>query len=83
MTNHDSIKVNGRTRIPDYLNVDGKVMGEAKSVHYLTRSQQLEDMFAYANQNGYKMFLKVERWTKLSGPMKNLIKQYGVFVDVF
>ena len=31
-------------------------MGEAKSVKYLTRAKQLEDMFTYAQLSGYKMF---------------------------
>ena len=58
-------------------------MGEAKSVRYLTRSSQLEDMFMYAQQSGRKMFLKVERWTRISKPLQNLIKQYNVYVNVF
>ena len=84
MTNTDSIIApSGNTRIPDYLNTAKHVMGEAKSVKYLTKSRQLMDMFEYANLNGYKMFLKVESWTKISKPLQQAIQQYNVFVNIF
>jgi hypothetical protein len=82
MTNTKAITApSGRARIPDYLN-EG-VMGEAKSVRYLTKSKQLMDMFEYADVNGYKMFLKVERWTKISKPLQQAIRQYNVYLNVF
>ena len=84
MTNKQPITApSGNTRIPDYLNVGNKVMGEAKSVKYLTKSNQLMDMFKYADANGYKMFLKVERWTKISKPLQQAIQQYNVTINVF
>ena len=36
------------------------ILGEAKSVKYLYQSSQLTDIYTYGNQNGMKMFLKVE-----------------------
>ena len=81
MANTDTIVSNGNRRIPDYLK-DG-VMGEAKSVRKLSYTRQLRDMFQYASSNNLKMFLKIEKWTKLSGPLKEAIEFYGVFVNVF
>ena len=81
MNNTDTITSNGHKRIPDYLK--GKVMGEAKSVKKLSFTQQLRDMFDYAVNNNLKMFLKIERWTQLSGPLKEAIQRYGVYVNVF
>ena len=81
MNNTDTITSNGRKRIPDYLK--GKVMGEAKSVKKLSFTQQLKDMFDYAINNNLKMFLKIERWTQLSGPLKEAIQRYSVYVNVF
>ena len=84
MTNSTSITApSGRTRIPDYLDIKQGVMGEAKSVKYLTKTKQLIDMFQYADSNNYKMFLKVERWTKMSKPLQDAIKQYNVYVNIF
>lgn len=81
MNNTKPIESNGNTRIPDYFK-DG-VMGEAKSVKKLSFTQQLRDMFDYAVNNNLKMFLKIERWTQLSGPLKEAIQRYGVYVNVF
>ena len=84
MTNTQSITApSGNVRIPDYLNTRTSVMGEAKSVRYLTKSKQLMDMFEYASANNYKMFLKVERWTKISKPLQQAIRQYNVYLNVF
>ena len=81
MTNSTSISINGNKRVPDYLN--SNVLGEAKSVKYLCKSQQLTDMFTYGNRNGMKMFLKVEKYTKISKPLKAFLKEMGVSVNVF
>ena len=40
-------------------------------------------MFTYAKSNNLKMFLKIERWTKLSKPLQSAIKEFGVFVNIF
>ena len=83
MTNTKAISVNGNTRIPDYLDLSKAVMGEAKSVKNLSYSRQLRDMFSYAKSSNIKMFLKIERWTKLSKPLQSAIKEFGVAVNVF
>ena len=83
MTNGKSININGNDRIPDYLNIKGKVLGEAKSVKYLCKSSQLTDMFTYGHQNGMKMFLKVEKYTRISAPLRTFLKDMGVSINVF
>jgi len=83
MDNTEKITINGRFRIPDYLNRKTNTMGEAKNVKYLTRSKQLEDMFTYAQLNGYKMFLKIESWTRFSQPLRNMIRQYNAYIRNF
>ena len=84
MTNTTAIKCsNGNKRIPDYLDTDNGVLGEAKSVKYLTKSSQLTDMFSYGHDNGYKMFLKVEKWTTISKPLKSFLSEMGVSINVF
>ena len=83
MTNSKTININGNDRIPDYLNIQGKVLGEAKSVKYLYQSSQLTDIYTYGNQNGMKMFLKVEKFTRISGPLRTFLKNMGVSINVF
>jgi len=83
MTNTKKISINGNTRIPDYLNESSKVLGEAKSVKYLTKSSQLTDMFTYGKNGGYKMFLKVEKWTKISNPLRSFLRDMGVAINIF
>ena len=81
MTNGKKITINGRDRIPDYLS--DTVLGEAKSVRYLSKTSQLTDMFTYGHDKGYKMFLKVEKWTKISGPLREFLDDMGVAINVF
>ena len=80
-------KMNGNTRVPNYIheNNDGivDVIGEAKSVKYLTKSPQLVDIFTHGSQNGCKMFLKIERWTKMSEPLKTFLDTMEVAINVF
>ncbi|MBR5786599.1 MAG: hypothetical protein IKY41_07895 [Clostridia bacterium] len=87
MNNTKPYKMNGNTRIPDYIHKNNDhiidVIGEAKSVKYLSKSQQLVDMFTYGNQNGCKMFLKVEKWTKISEPLRTFLDTMGVAINVF
>jgi len=88
MNNHEKITYNGRDRIPDYLMRDPetniiKTIGEAKSVRYLSKSPQLIDMFSYGFENGCKMFIKIERWTRLSKPLLQMLQEYSVSIGVF
>ncbi len=88
MNNKDKITINGRDRIPDYLSNEAKngysgTLGEAKSVKYLTKSQQLVDMYTYGKSQNYKLFLKVEKWTKMSEPLKNFLDTMDVAINVF
>ena len=84
MMNGKSITaLSGKTRVPDYLNQGNRVMGEAKSVRYLSLTRQLDDMFRYADANGYKMFLKIESWTVMSKPLQDAINTYNVAVNIF
>ena len=83
MTNSTSISINGNKRVPDYLNVKEKVLGEAKSVKRLYKTPQLTDMFTYGKQNGMKMFLKVEKYTKISAPLRAFLDDMGVAINVF
>ena len=86
MNNTTPYEMNGHSRIPDYIHKTGEVIdviGEAKSVRYLTKTRQLVDMFTYGNQNHCKMFLKVEKWTKMSEPLKTFLDTMGVAINVF
>lgn len=84
MMNSQRIRTpSGRDRIPDFFDEMNRLMGEAKSVKYLTKTRQLVDMFEYANANGFEMFLTIESWTRMSKPLQQAIDMYKVAVRFF
>ncbi|HWO22671.1 MAG TPA: toxin TcdB middle/N-terminal domain-containing protein [Kofleriaceae bacterium] len=62
-----SIRVAGRTRIPDGLT--SSVLSEVKNVSSLSYTQQLRDFATYARQNGLRFDLWVRPTTQLSAPL--------------
>jgi RHS repeat-associated protein len=64
-----AIDVAGRTRIPDGLNLETRVLSEVKNVGSLSYTQQLRDFAAHASANGLRFDLWVRPNTQLSGPL--------------
>ena len=77
--NTQKIKINGRTRIPDGLNLNSHLQ-EVKNVKYLSYTSQLKDYFQFASTNHIKMELFIRQTTELSGPLQRAIKESGVII---
>ncbi|BAS27244.1 hypothetical protein LIP_1393 [Limnochorda pilosa] len=65
----EAIRVAGRTRIPDGLNWETRVLSEVENVQSLSYTQQLRDFATYAQNNGLRFDLWVRPTTRLSGPL--------------
>jgi hypothetical protein len=50
-----------RTRIPDEIDTDNRVIREVKNVKTLSATQQLRDMAQYAQENGFKLVIVVDK----------------------
>lgn len=73
-------------RIPDELDFEREVLGEVKNVGKLGRTKQLEDFAIYARESGlhFRLFVRIgdgiTTGTRLSGPLMDLIEEYGIEV---
>jgi len=68
-----SIRVAGRTRIPD--GISRTALSEVKNVKSLSYTSQLRDYATFARQEGLRFDLYVRTNTKLSGPLFDAIKR--------
>jgi RHS repeat-associated protein len=73
--------INGRIRIPDFLDHARRFVGESKFVQelYLTGrvGQQLRDYADYCRLNGYRMYVFVRHDTKIGAKVVQLVEQTG------
>ena len=60
-------------RIPDILDPEARIIGEAKNVSRLSLTAQLRDFIAHAQEHGYDFELYIRRTTQLSGPLKQAV----------
>ncbi|MGL4307091.1 MAG: putative toxin [Mycobacteriaceae bacterium] len=59
------IRIGDRTRIPDFVDRNAKLVREVKNTNSIGASQQLKDMAMWAKENHYTMELIVDTRTKL------------------
>ena len=70
--NTSQIKINGRTRIPDFMDRTNRLLIEVKNVRYATKTQQIKDMLAWVEANpGWRMILYVKDKSRVSMPLRN------------
>jgi RHS repeat-associated protein len=70
-----SLTGTARYRIPDILDHSARLIGEVKNVGSLSYTNQLRDLAAYAQQQGYTFELWVRSTTQLSGPLQRAVEQ--------
>jgi hypothetical protein len=68
-----AIKIFGRTRVPDLLDMAAKVLSEVKNVAYQRLTPQLRDFLAYCRANGFEFRLYVRTGTRFSKELQELI----------
>lgn len=73
-----AIRIGGRTRIPDGINVGTKTISEVKNVQSLSFTSQLRDYAAWAQQEGFTFNLYVREGTELSGPLEQAIRSGAI-----
>jgi RHS repeat-associated protein len=59
-------------RVPDILDTTRKVIGDVKTVRYLTYSSQLKDTIAYGIQHGYRIEIWAAGNARISSPLARL-----------
>lgn len=72
-------------RIPDALDAVTRVLTEVKNVANLGLTKQLQDVFAYAAENGYSIQLIIRSSTNISPALQDAIdgaRIEGIVVDV-
>lgn len=74
------IEINGRTRIPDLLTTT--LLKEVKNVAKLSKTVQIQDFADFAKKNDLLFELWIRESTKLSGPLKQLIKDNGIIIEI-
>jgi hypothetical protein len=67
------IEINGRTRIPDLVDLESRTVKEVKNVNSLSATRQLKDMIDFSEQRGYRFELVVDSRTRISGQLQDLI----------
>jgi hypothetical protein len=75
--NTSKIVINGRSRVPDFIDEANGVIGESKNVAKLSYTRQLRDYVDKAKEMGTQLELYVRQDTVLSGPLKYLAL-YGI-----
>ncbi|MBV7306985.1 NBR1-Ig-like domain-containing protein [Xanthomonas vasicola] len=69
----ESIKVAGRTRIPDGLT--STVLSEVKNVKSMSYTQQLRDFAQFSQDKGMRFDLYLRKGAEVSGPLQDAIDQ--------
>ncbi|OBH20922.1 putative toxin [Mycolicibacter sinensis] len=71
-----------RTRIPDEIDDENHVMREVKNVKKLSATQQLRDMAQWAQENGYKMVIVVDKGRTDVGNVERTLEEKYPGLDV-
>ena len=79
--NNVDLLINGRIRIPDFLDHARRFIGDSKFVKelYLTGrvGQQLRDYADYCRLKGYRLYVFVRHGTKVGSKVVELVEQTG------
>ena len=67
----------GSTRVPDGVNNPEETINEVKNVSYQAFTQQIRDMWTWAQQNGYQFNLWLSEGTEASGPLEEAAQESG------
>jgi hypothetical protein len=76
--NTTPFKINGRSRIPDFIDVHN--LHEVKNVSRLSYTRQLRDFADIAKQEGLRYNLWVRKETRLSKPLRRAIKSENIIL---
>lgn len=72
-----------RTRIPDEIDRDARLVREVKNVQKLDATQQIRDMAQWARDNGYKFVIVVDKGrTDYTGFIETMKQKYGLDVEI-
>ena len=71
--NRESIGINGRNRIPDFVDKDKKILIESKNVARQSMTRQLKDYVIIAKNNGWKMEMYIRHKTILTKTIDDFI----------
>jgi intein/homing endonuclease len=78
--NTSKIIINGRSRVPDFIDEANNVIAESKNVAELSYTKQLHDYVDKAKDMGTQLKLYVRHDTKLSGPLRTAVENN--FIDL-
>lgn len=81
--NTQTFSINGRDRIPDFIDKSRGIIAESKNVAKQSYTRQLRDYVDMATEMGTKLELYVRQNTKLSKTLQEVIDQGQIIINYF